>query len=258
MAYFSRRNEYVVEYSGHEDVSKSLRDRLLVIVEKFVGGNVSLGNDNQWSIEPDDFTYKTHQEFPNKNPLDIIQTGKFHEVFTVVEIFLDLSKELYYTRRPQVIVETYKAFNLSGSVYEINKEGRVVLIVDKDSAEKIDSTKSILAPYPEFCDRFFQAVGNLMGRKSKPEDIVKDIFVAAEGYMKANSGASRFGDAIKEFEKQDKIHKEQKKVLEALNQFASDASGARHAGNSATPTERDALWFLDTLVAQLRMIDRNK
>lgn len=258
MTYFSRRNEYAVEYSGHEDVSKPLRERLLTVVKKFVDTNVSLGNDDPWSIEPEDLVYKTSQEFPNRDPFNIIETGKFHEVFTVIEIFLELSKKIYYTRPPEVLSETYNAFKLSGSVYEINQEGQVILVIDKNSAEKIDSIKSVLAPYPEFSARFFQAVGNLVGRKAKPEDVVKDVFVAAEGYFKAISDSSRFGDAIKEFEKQNKINKEQKKILEALNQFASDASGARHAGNSATPTEKDTLWFLDTLVAQIRMIDRNK
>jgi CRISPR/Cas system CSM-associated protein Csm4 (group 5 of RAMP superfamily) len=123
-------------------------------------------------------------------------------------------------------------------------------------AEKVDSIKEILAPYPEFSHRFFQAVGNLIGRKVKPEDVVKDIFVASEGYLKFITGASRFGDAVKELFKKELINKEQKRVLEALHEFRSDADGAGHAGNSITPTEEMALWFLDTLVAQLRMIDK--
>lgn len=258
MAYFSRRNEYVVEYSGHEETSQALRARLKSILTQYIDRNVGLGNDDPWSIEPEEFNYKTYEEFPGENPFNIIETAEFHKVFTVVEIFLNLSKSLYYTRRPQIISDVYKAFKLSGSVYEINKEGEVILAINKDSVEKIDSIKPILAPYPEFSARFFQAVGNLVGRKAKPEDVVKDIFVSSEGYLKAISGGSRFGDSIKELEKQGKINNEQKKVLEALNQFASDTSGTRHAGNSATPTEKDALWFLDTLIAQIRMIDRNK
>ena len=87
-------------------------------------------------------------------------------------------------------------------------------------------------------------------------DIVKDIFVASEGYLKAKTETSRFGDAIKDLFKKNLINKEQKKVLEALHEFRSDADGAGHAGNSVTPTEETALWFLDTLVAQLRMIDK--
>ena len=95
-----------------------------------------------------------------------------------------------------------------------------------------------------------------MGRRAKPEDVVKDIFVASEGYLKSITETSRFGDAIKDLDKQNIINKEQKKVLEALHQFRSDADGAGHAGNSETPTEETALWFLDTMVAQLRMISK--
>ena len=42
----------------------------------------------------------------------------------------------------------------------------------------------------------------------------------------------------------------------ALHEFRSDADGAGHAGNSITPTEETALWFLEIMVAQLRMINR--
>lgn len=257
MAYFSRRNEYVVEYSGHEEVSKSLRDRLVLIVQKFVDQNpVSYSNEDPWSVEPDDLIHKTQQEFPNENPFIIISNGKFHEVFTIIEIFLELVFKIYHTRKNEAIVEIMKAFHLSGSVYTINKDMQVILQVNEDLAEKIESVKSILAPYPEFNDRFYQAVGNLVGRRAKPEDIVKDIFVASEGYLKAITETSRFGDAVKELFKKNLINKEQKKVLEALHEFRSDADGAGHAGNSMTPTEETALWFLDTLVAQLRMIDK--
>lgn len=148
------------------------------------------------------------------------------------------------------------AFNLSGSVYKISPKGEVVLQIDKDLAEKVASIKTILDPYSEFSDRFYQAVGNLVGRRVKPEDIVKDIFVSAEGYLKSITGTSRFGESVKDLFKKNLINKEQKKILEALHEFRSDADGAGHAGNSITPTEESCLWFLDTFVAQLRMIDK--
>ena len=182
--------------------------------------------------------------------------GKFHEVFTVVEIFLELVSSIYYTRKNEAIVEIISAFHLSGSVYTIDEHMHIILQINSDLVEKVDSIKVILAPYPEFNDRFYQAVGNLVGRRAKPEDVVKDIFVASEGYLKAVTSTSRFGDAVKELFKKNLINKEQKKVLEALHEFRSDADGAGHAGNSVTPTEGTALWFLDTIVAQLRMIDK--
>lgn len=257
MAYFSRRNEYVVEYSGHEEASKGLRDRLFSVLNKYIERNqISYSDNDPWSVEPDDIIHKTQQEFPEKDPFSIIKNGEFHEVFTVVEIFLNLISDIHYTRKNEAIVEIAKSFYLSGSVYAIDESKQIILKIEKDVVEKIDSIKSILAPYPEFSDRFYQAVGNLVGRRAKPEDVVKDIFVASEGYLKAVTNTSRFGDAIKELFKKNLINKEQKKVLEALHEFRSDADGAGHAGNSVTPTEETTLWFLDTMVAQIRMINK--
>lgn len=256
MTYFSRRNEYVVEYSGHEEVSKALRARLIIIFRKFVEQNDSFGGGEVWSVEPGDLYYKVQQEFIGKDPFVILEQGEFHEVFTVVEIFLDLASNIYDVRKRESIVEIVKAFHLSGSVYSINEKKHIALHINGDAVEKIDLLKTVLAPYPEFHDRFYQAVGNLVGRRSKPEDVVKDVFVAVEGYLKAITGTSRFGEAIKYLSKNNLINKEQKKVLDALHEFRSDADGAGHAGNSLTPTEETALWFLDTIVAQVRMISK--
>ncbi|MEK7529259.1 MAG: hypothetical protein AAB592_05830 [Patescibacteria group bacterium] len=257
MKYFSKRNEYITEYSGHEEISQFLRDRILSIVEKYVDTNAAIySGDAPWHIDPENFEHTVQQELPGKDPFATIKEGKFHEVFTVVEIFLDLSRGIYHTRRDEAPREMLQAFSLSGSVYSINEAYRIYLKIDKDSAEKIDSMQVVFAPYPEFSQRFFQAVGNLLGRKAKSEDVVKDIFVAAEGYLKKITGTSRFGDAVKNLFKNNLINKEQKKVLEAIHEFRSDADGAGHAGNSITPTEETALWFLDTLVAQLRMISK--
>lgn len=257
MAYFSRRNEYVTEYSGHEEVSASLRERILLVLKKFVDTNpINYGNDRPWSVETEDFYHITQKEFPNRDPFTIVQNGLFHEVFTVVEIFLGLTDEIRHNRREEARIEIFQSFQLSGSIYRTTRDNHVELKIDQDVAEKIESIKNVLADYPEFHHRFFQAVGNLVGRKAKPEDVVKDIFVASEGYLKKITNTSRFGEAVKELAKSGAINKEQKKVLEALHEFRSDSDGAGHAGNSKTPTEETALWFLDTLIAQMRMIDK--
>jgi hypothetical protein len=117
MTYFSRRNEYITEYSGHEEISSFFRERLFVVVKKFVNINpVSYSADDPWSVEHEDFIFETNKEFPNKDPFSIIRSGLFHEVFTVVEIFLDLAKNIYYTRRNDSLLEVFQAFQLSGSV----------------------------------------------------------------------------------------------------------------------------------------------
>ncbi len=257
MIYFSRRNEYIVEYSGHEEVSRALRDRIILVINKYVDHNrTSYGDDLPWSIEPDDFLYEVRKEFPNNNPQFIVNEGAFHEVFTVVEILLKLSNHIYRTRSNQLFVELFQAFQLSGSVYKITNEGTIEMKIDKDTAVKIDSVREILSPYSDFSNRFFQAVGNLVSRRSKAEDVVKDIFVAVEGYFKIVTGETGYGDAVKSLFRKNMINKEQKKVLDALHEFRSDADGAGHAGNSDTPNEESAMWFLETMISQLRMVDK--
>lgn len=260
MKYFSERNGYVNEYSGHEEVSENLRSRLDDIIKKYVGSNASLtfGNDDPWDVDISDFKYQVRQKFPNKDPFNIIKEGRHHEVFTVVEIFLCLTREIYFTRKKEAPEEIRKAFLLSGSVYQVSEEYQIELKIDKDAAEKINSMQIILAPYQDYKQRFLEAVGNLVARKSKPENVVKDVFVAAEGYLKEVTNTSSFGDAVKFLSKKDLINREQKKVMEAIHGFSSDTDGTRHAGNSPTPTEENALWFLETIIAQLRMIDKKQ
>ncbi len=258
MTYFSRRNEYLVEYSGHEEISTSFRKRISTIIEKYVIDYVGgYGQDSRSFIKSSKFSYEVNKEFPGRYLESLIATGLFHELFSLIEILLDLSNShLDYDIKRELFSEIQQAFKLSGSVYKINDKNRIELKIDKDAAEKIDSIKQILAPYPELSHRFFQAVGNLVGRRAKPEDVVKDIFVASEGYLKLITQTSRFGEAVKELFKKNHINKEQKKVLDALHEFRSDAYGAGHAGNSVTPDEESALWFLDTIIAQMRMIEK--
>lgn len=258
MSYFSRRNECVVEYSGHEDVATALRSRLLLIFEKYIGHNpVNYGSDDPFNIEKNDFIHKVAMEFPDRNWVSIIDAGAFHEVFTLVEILLEMADGIYWNRRRQVPEEITAAFKLSGSVYELSGK-QIELSIDQDVAEKIESIQAILIPYSEFHERFFNAVGNLFRRKAKPEDVVKDIFVASEGYLKQITGENTFTNAINKLFKDGMIGKEQKKVLIALHEYRSDTDGSGHAGNSPTPNEENALWYLDTMIAQIRMIDKAK
>lgn len=252
MSYFHKRNEYVVEYSGHEEATQNLRTRLASIVDEYI---------NKHSDYRTAFWKQIYMEFPENvrysDCRSLFSGADFYKVFATIEVFLD-SQGVLLSRganEPEVVKKIKHSLDLSGCVYRLNKN-RFELKIEKDLVDKVDSVKNILKPYPEFNERFYQAVGNLVGRRSKPEDIVKDIFVAVEGYLKAVTGGSRFGDSIKELSKQDLINKEQVKVLDALNAFASDSSGTRHAGNGDVPTEETALWFLDTIVAQIRMIDK--
>lgn len=256
MNYFSRRNKHIVEFSGHEEVSRSLRERLSAILNQYVGENpTSYNGDDPWYVEWGDFRHEVQKEFPGKDPFGLINSGEFHEVFTVVEIFLDMATGIYYSRREKVPLEILQAFDLSGSVYTI-KDRRVELKIDEDLAKKIESTKAVLFDNQSAYDKFFDAVDNLIGRKAKAEDIVKDVFVAFEDYLKVKTGTKEYSSAVSQLEKTGVISSTQKALLDKIYAYRSDAYGVGHAGNGQKPQEVDALWFVETVIAQFLFLDR--
>ena len=259
MSYFSHRNKYTVEYSGHEEVSANLRNRINTIISKYVEQSTAIDDPHDnYFIDKEDFVQVSTQEFPGRDPFQIIIRGDFHEVFTIVEIFLDMLKSITGVNQQNAIVELVKAFRLSGSVYAVSSSMTIELNIDKDAAEKLEQTKQVLKSTPSAYKRFFEAVGNLLGRNSKPEDIVKNIYIATENYFKVITSTSKFGGAIKSLFQQGIINKEQKGVLEKLNEYGSDSIGVRHHGSSPSPTESQALWFIETISAQLRFIHQQK
>jgi len=253
MSYFSRRNKHIVEFSGYEEASSSLRKRIEAIIRGYVGYNNSYSID-KWYVEKSDFIYEIRKEFPDGDPFEILVNGEFHKVFTILEIFLDLTGTLHYTSANQIARDVSQAFDLSGSVYSI-KKNQVVLRIEERSAKKVEEVKEVLISNKNAYERFFEAVGNFYGRRTKPEDVVKNIYIAAEDYLKQITSSSKFGDAVKELFKRNIINKEQKGVLEKLNEFGSDAKGVRHAGSSPVPTEHQTKWFIETLSDQLVFIN---
>lgn len=256
MTYFSRRNQQIVEFSGYEEVSPALRARLNAILRQYVSQNpISYSSDDSWCVELSDFFYEVRKEFPGGDPFIIIERGQFHQVFTVVEIFLDMTSDIYYTRREKAPLEILQVFNLSGSVYTIRNR-RIELRIDEDLAKKIESAKTTLSNNQSAYEKFFDAVGNLVGRKAKAEDIVKDIFIAFEDYLKIQTKAKDYSGAVVYIEKNGIISPTQKALLEKIYAYRSDTYGVGHAGNNEKPQEIDALWFLETVIAQILFIDR--
>lgn len=256
MSYFSRRNQHVVEFSGYEEVSVALRKRISAILRKYVGQNgVSYSNDDPWYIETRNFYHEVRKEFPDGDPFTLLEQGAFHQVFTVVELFLDMAREIYFTREREVPLEIVQAFMLSGSVYTINNR-RVELVIDENLAKKIEETKTVLATSQSSYEKFFDAIGSLVGRRAKAEDIVKDIFIAFEDYLKEKTNAKDYGGAISILEKNKTISPTQKALLDKIYAYRSDAYGVGHAGNGDKPGEVDALWFVETVTPQLLLIDR--
>lgn len=254
MTYFSRRNQHIVEFSGFEEVSTSMRERLDSVIRKYLGQNDPWESDD-WNVEASTFAHEVNKELPGNDPIKLLATGEFHRVFTVVEIFLDLCGSIYYVREGAAKEEMAQVFNLSGSVYTI-ENNRVAQRVSADLGKKIEDTKEIFDNNQPAYERFFNATGNLFGRKAKPEDIVKDLFIASEEYMKQATGTSSYGNAIKDLHRKNLIRSEQKTILEKLYQFRSDSEGVGHAGSSPKPTEHEARWYLETMISQLVFIDK--
>lgn len=256
MTYFSRRNQHVVEFSGYEEVSSALRKRLLLILNKYVGQNpISYGNDSPWYVERNNFFHEVRKEFPEQDPFILIEKGEFHQVFTVIEIFLDMTEDIYYTRKSEAPFEVLQAFNLSGSVYIVSKQ-RIELVVNEDLAKKIEDVKVVLSTTPSAYEKFFDAIGSFVGRKAKPEDVVKDVFVAFEDYLRIQTKTKDYGGAIVRLNKENIISSTQKALMEKIYAYRSDTYGVGHAGNSEKPKEVDALWFIETVTPQLLFIDR--
>lgn len=257
MKYFNRRNNYQVEYSGYEEVSENLRERLNAVVNEYCSFTkpISYGVSAPKSIGSSRFNYAVQKEFPRENPISIIKIGDFYKVFTVIEILWDLLDGIQFERKWKAHYEITQSFMLSGSVYGIDsKEGRVVLIPEQDFAEKIKQTVEVLDPYDHAKRIFSEAVGNLFGRKAKPKDVVRDIYVAAEEYLKKITEESQYSSAIKKIHRQGFICEEQKNVLDKLYAFRSNTKGTTHAGDKDEVGEAQSVWFLDTMSAQLRFI----
>lgn len=184
----------------------------------------------------------------------LLQEGSFAEVFEVVEIFLSLVHKEAFMRESEIFAEFRRAFELSGSVYCLSKEGAVELRKDEETARHVRDTELKLEGQPTALETFRLAVAGLFGRTIAPKDIVRDIFVAFEDYLKRLTGKSDYSSAIQHLATLGKITKTQKALLEKIYGYRSDSYNVTHAGNSSEPGERDALWFLQTVMAQITYI----
>ena len=105
MTYFNRRNNYQIEYSGHEDVSKNLRSRIYSIINKFTTTAVSsYGSSRPWSMQYKNLIYVVQKEFPSEHPLDIVENGDFVKFFTVVVVVATLVEVVEFFEVPAVAV----------------------------------------------------------------------------------------------------------------------------------------------------------
>lgn len=255
MTYFNRRNNLVKEYSGYEEVSPNLKDRLFKVITTYSGKNFGLGRSSHF-VHINTFEHELKMEMNNSSWLDIYENGTYGDIFTATEIFLVLARKQAWERWQDIYKDVERAFDLSGSVYFMNDDGEINLRTTEDLAKELRITEKILSKNKSAYSKFFEAVGNLMGRKDTQENIVKDIFVAFEDYLKQKTRKTEFNQAISWLSTNGHLTNTQKSLNEKLYAYRSDVYGVTHAGNSKTPDEIDALWYLETTISQIKLINR--
>lgn len=255
MPYFRERNNLKTDYSGYGEVTQALRERLVRICKQYSGSCIGVGNEH-WFLSWDDISQELGIYLNADNMETVLLNGKYDEVFEAIEIFLTAAKKECYEQRYQEIFAAFtKAFYSSGSVYNISPANHVKLQIDPNLAKNIEESKQVLKEQPSAYNLFFQTIGDFVNRKSKPKDVVKDTFVAFEDYLKGKTGTNDYGQAINKLQKDGVIGATQKALLDKIYAYRSDSYAVGHAGNSEEPKEIDALWFIDTVVAQLKLID---
>ena len=256
MKYFRERHNLNIDYSGHEEVSVSLRKRLGAICPQYISHNIMSSQGGYWV---------PYHELKNELSINItegiieniINSYSYDYVFEAIEIYLHLAKEYAYVQfDKKILPDVQRAFDLSGSVYYVDKDCLIKLRIDNNLAKNLKEIEEVFSENEKSFKTFFDAIGNLMARKAKAKDIAKDMFVAFENYLKEKAGEKDFGKAIENFQKQGLITNTQRVLLDKIYGYRSDAFAVGHAGNSREPDELDALWFLETIIAQLKLIDK--
>lgn len=255
MAFFRERNKLNVEYSGYQDVTQLLRKKLDAVLKRYIADQFSYNQG--YNVYQDDLKHELMLHMGDDHIYDILQIGKYDFVFSTVEIFLKLAKDQAYSVYKTILDDIKKAFNLSGSVYYIDDNGEVILRIDTKLAENLKETEKILSNQERVSAILFNSVGKLLSRKDTPKNIVRDIFVAFEDYLKNITGEKAYDKAIEALlHKQNILVNAQKQILDKLHSYRSDTFAVAHAGNTKEPDEIDAIWFLDTITAQIRLIDQ--
>lgn len=256
MSYFRERNKTRNEYSGYQEISDGLRSRLSAICECYTAhGHIGVGQGGYW-IPAGTLNHEIKLNL-NKDHMQEALTGKYDEVFEAIEIFLSVAKTSARRKFQNILVDVISAFDIAGSVYQVVPvTSQVELRVEDKLAADIEAASDALSETRHARDEYLSAVGGLMSRKKSPEEIVNDIFVAFEDYLKTSMHAKEYGGAVAKLVKEKIISPTQKSLLEKIYAYRSDTYGVVHAGKGDKPNEIDALWFLETVTAQILFLDR--
>ncbi len=188
---------------------------------------------------------------------DLIINGNYAEVFQTIEIFFSFVKELRFDRRVEIRKELSDSFIFSGSVYGFMENGEVQLKIDKDLASSLQETEKIFSE-EDLRNKFFSIIGDFISRKIKAKRLVNDLWIVFEGFIKFITEEKSTEKAMNSLVGKKLLNKLQLETVKKLYGYRSDALGVAHAGNTEEPSEKDALWFLESLSSLIKLIERNK
>lgn len=232
-----------------------MRNRLAAVAERYIArGYRGIGSEGLY-VDGEDLDHRLAMELGKREVRfeDLLLQGDYHDVLTAVEFYMIEAREAYH-QIDEITAGFHAAFALSGSVYYLDRDGRVVLQMEPDAAARVQEAIKVLIPTAKAKSVFDGAVSGLLTRRAKPDDVVKDVFVAFEDYLKSVTGERDLTNAVDALRKRGVLTPTQAALMEKLHGFKSETFGPSHAGKARTPTEADALWFIETVSAQLKFL----
>jgi len=260
MQTFSKRNNLKKEYSGYGEASQGLRNRLLQLYgHPFSGNEFHFGVGNTNWIHEVAFDKDLQMHFGRKVSIEDFRDETkttYDDVFDFIELYYQRAKQdLESQKRNKLLVSICTAFINAGSVYEFSEEGYVDLSIDENLAEKITKTDKILEPFTDARSVYRDSVDGLISRSKAPKDVIGDMYIVLEDFSKHATQQDTFEKAVGYMKTQLFFHATQIQIIEKLKAYRGDVWGVAHAGNGLIPGEAEALWYVESVIAQITYIE---
>lgn len=245
------------EYSGPGEITPQLRERLRMVTRAYLAtGHVGIGQERDW-VRGRALDHRLGMHFGQAVRVDdVLASGEWHGVLDTIEIYIGVARDTAPRRYTEILGQIAQAFEVSGSAYYVSRTGHVALRLDQETGQRIGQAVKALSATDKACGVLQGAAAGLADRSMKPENVIRDACVALEDYLKAKTGEKDFSGGIKFLRRKKLLTATQAAVIEKLYGFRSEVFGAAHAGAARTPTETDALWFVDSVSAQILFLDK--
>lgn len=258
---FARRQKIRTEHSGIGEATPRLRHRVLSLINDFSGDETRFGVMNTDWIHLRALSRDITQLFGRNIDLAAFADSSqfdYADFFTLVELATRRARKDLSGRKQAFLTDLTQAFELSGSAYLINLDGLVELRVDEETATAISQTVGVLEPLPEAQVMFKQLAGGIIQRVSPPRDVVRDMSLVIEKYLKSVTGKDNLDEALRDIQQASSLHPIQLEILKKLRAYRGDARDVTHDSNSPAPDEADALWYVESAMSIIKRIETKK